>query len=319
MWLWLPMGQSKDTVELTIEPGTSVRGIALALNDAGVTTWTEGLWLWLRLSGRSHRLQAGSYDIARGTSPWQLLKQLEMGEVNDRVLTVPEGYTLAQMRRLIDQTQGLRHDTQGWTDAQLMSALGRPGVAAEGRFFPDSYKYAKGNPDLWIYRRAMQAMDIELDRAWNNRSPDPLLRTPDEALTLASIIEKETGLASDRPYISAVFHNRLRLGMRLQTDPTVIYGMGPAFDGNLKRVHLRTDHPWNTYTRPGLPISPIALPGRASLRAAVQPAANYSALYFVARGDGSSAFSLKLSDHNAAVARYQLQTRKKSAVSGKAQ
>jgi UPF0755 protein len=185
-----------------------------------------------------------------------------------------------------------------------MAQLGRPGVAPEGRFYPDTYSYAKGTSDLAVLQRAMKAMDKQLQQAWEARQPGAALQSPEQALILASIVEKETGKAQDRGQISGVFNNRLRIGMRLQTDPTVIYGLGEAFDGNLRRVHLTTDNPWNTYTRAGLPPTPIAMPGKASLLAAVQPGKT-SAIYFVAKGDGSSHFSATLDEHNRAVNRYQ--------------
>ncbi len=304
-WVFTPMDQRTPVVDLSIEPGTSVRGVAEAVVASGVEVSPRALWLMMRLSGQSRQLRAGSYELTQGTTPWQLLQKLVRGDQSLRALTVVEGWTLTQMRRLIDQADGLRHDTQGLSDDDLMSKLGRAGVPAEGRFFPDTYTYGKGSSDLRIYQRALQAMDRQLARAWQARSADGVLTSPEQALILASIVEKETGRASDRALISSVFHNRLRIGMPLQTDPTVIYGLGERFDGNLKRIHLRTDHPWNTYTRPGLPPTPIALPGKAALWAAVQPAQS-RALYFVARGDGSSQFSDDLAAHNAAVERYQL-------------
>ena len=186
----------------------------------------------------------------------------------------------------------------------IMKVLGRPGLHPEGRFFPDTYTYAKGSSDLALLRRAMRAMDKNLDAVWRQRLPDTPLKTPEQALILASIVEKETGRASDRPMIAGVFANRLRIGMMLQTDPTVIYGLGDAFDGNLHKRDLQTDTPWNTYTRAGLPPTPIAMPGKPALLAAVRPAAG-KALYFVARGDGSSEFSASLEEHNRAVNKYQ--------------
>jgi len=186
----------------------------------------------------------------------------------------------------------------------VMALLGRPGQHPEGRFFPDTYMYARGSSDVAVLRRAMRAMDQRLAAAWAQRSPAAAVKTPDEALILASIVEKETGKAADRALVAAVFNNRLRAGMPLQTDPTVIYGLGPAFDGNLRKKDLQSDTPWNTYVHPGLPPTPIAMPGKASLLAAVRPAAS-QALYFVARGDGSSQFSSNLDEHNRAVNRYQ--------------
>jgi UPF0755 protein len=194
--------------------------------------------------------------------------------------------------------------TADLTSDELMQQLGKPGVPAEGRFFPDTYTYSKGSTDLALLQRAARAMDKKLDAAWAQRNPQSPLETPEQALILASIVEKETGRPSDRPMIAAVFTNRLRIGMRLQTDPTVIYGLGPSFDGNLRRIDLLADTAWNTYTRSGLPPTPIAMPGRAALLAAVQPAPS-NALYFVARGDGSSQFSASLDEHNRAVNKYQ--------------
>ena len=185
-----------------------------------------------------------------------------------------------------------------------MARLGRPGQHPEGRFFPDTYTYSKGSTDFALLQRAMRAMDKKLDAAWASRAADIAIKTPDEALILASIVEKETGKAQDRAEISAVFNNRLRIGMPLQTDPTVIYGLGTRFEGNLRKKDLQTDTPWNTYTRNGLPPTPIAMPGKAALLAAVQPAQSKS-LYFVSRGDGTSQFSGSLEEHNRAVNRYQ--------------
>ena len=304
-WVFAPMAQREAVVDLSIEPGTSVRGVAEAVVASGVDVSPQAFWLLLRLSGKSRQLRAGSYEVTLGTSPWQLMQKLVRGDQSLRTLTVVEGWTLAQMRKWVDQAEGLRHDTLGLSDADLMARLGRAGLSAEGRFFPDTYTYGKDTPDWRIYERALKAMDRQLARAWQARSERSVLLSPEHALILASIVEKETGLASDRAMISSVFHNRLRIGMPLQTDPTVIYGLGSGFDGNLKRIHLRTDHPWNTYTRNGLPPTPIALPGKAALWAAVQPAPS-KALYFVARGDGSSQFSDDLPSHNAAVERYQL-------------
>ena len=229
---------------------------------------------------------------------------LVRGEESLRTMTLVEGWNWRQVRQALARAELLKPDSQGLSDDALMVRLGRPGIAPEGRFYPDTYSYAKNSSDLKVLERALKAMDRQLGKAWAARAPTLALRTPEEALILASIVEKETGKGVDRPMISSVFHNRLRIGMPLQTDPTVIYGLGEAFDGNLKRIHLRTDTPWNTYTRAGLPPTPIAMPGKAALMAAVQPASS-QALYFVARGDGSSHFSNSLEEHNRAVNRYQ--------------
>ena len=202
------------------------------------------------------------------------------------------------------RAEQLKPVTAELSEAELAQQIGKPGLSAEGRFFPDTYTYAKGSTDLALLQRAARAMDKKLAAAWAQRSPQTPLQSPEQALVLASIVEKETGRASDRPMIATVFSNRLRIGMRLQTDPSVIYGLGTRFDGNLRRVDLLTDTPWNTYTRSGLPPTPIAMPGRGALLAAVQPA-NAQALYFVARGDGSSQFSNTLDEHNRAVKKYQ--------------
>jgi len=215
-----------------------------------------------------------------------------------------EGWNFRQVRQALGKAEQLKPDSQAMADEDIMERLGRPLLHPEGRFFPDTYAYAKGSSDLEVLRRAMKAMDRRLDAAWQARAPAIALKTPEEALILASIVEKETGQPSDRAEISAVFHNRLRLGMMLQTDPTVIYGMGTSFDGNLRKQDLRQDTPWNTYTRVGLPPTPISMPGKAALSAAVQPKTS-SALYFVAKGDGNSAFSATLDEHNRAVNRYQ--------------
>jgi UPF0755 protein len=220
------------------------------------------------------------------------------------MLTLVEGWNFTQVRAALLKAELLKPDTRGLAPELIMDMLGKPGVAPEGRFFPDTYMYAKGSSDLALLKRALHAMDKHLDAAWAQRQPGTVLQTPEQALILASIIEKETGRASDRPMISGVFNNRLRMGMLLQTDPTVIYGLGATFDGNLRRSHLKADTPWNTYTRGGLPPTPIAMPGRAALQAAVQPAPT-QALYFVARGDGSSQFSDNLDAHNRAVNKYQ--------------
>jgi UPF0755 protein len=215
-----------------------------------------------------------------------------------------EGWTFTQVRAALKRAELLKPQTQDLTNDAIMVQLGKPGMHPEGRFFPDTYTYAKGSGDLAVLQRALRAMDKKLAAAWAQRVPQSPLQTPEQALILASIVEKETGRPTDRPHIAAVFNNRLRIGMRLQTDPTVIYGLGDKFDGNLRKVDLQTDTPWNTYTRNGLPPTPIAMPGKAALLAAVQPAQS-KALYFVARGDGTSQFSSTLDEHNRAVNKYQ--------------
>ncbi len=293
-----------ETVDLSIEPQTPVRGIAKAVTQAGIDVNSDAVFLFFRLSGQSRALRAGSYEIAQGDTALDLLRKLTRGEESLKAVSLIDGWTFRQFRTALSKADGLKHDTKDLSDEQIMTQLGMPGVAPEGRFFPDTYTYGKGTSELHVMQRAANAMTKQLAAAWGQRQPDIQIKTIDEALILASIVEKETGRESDRTTISRVFHNRLGLGMPLQTDPTVIYGMFDDFDGNLRRADLRTDHPWNTYTRKGLPPTPIAMPGRNALKAAVQPAPS-NALYFVAKGDGSSYFSATLEEHNAAVNRYQ--------------
>ena len=305
-WLHRPMGTGPGgpALELSIEPGTTPRGVAQAVALAGAQVSPDLLAWWFRLSGQDRRLRAGSYEITPEMSPRQLLRMLVRGEESLRTITLIEGWNWRQVRQALAKADQLRAETSGLDDAQLMARLGRPGQSPEGRFYPDTYSYGKGSSDLAVLARALKAMDRQQQLAWDARQSGLPLQSPQEVLILASIIEKETGQGADRPLISAVFHNRLRIGMRLQTDPTVIYGLGESFDGNLRRIHLTTDTPWNTYTRAGLPPTPIAMPGKAALMAAVQPASS-RALYFVAKGDGSSHFSESLDEHNRAVNRYQ--------------
>lgn len=303
-WLHEPLATGAQPLELSIEPGTTPRGVARDVVTAGAQTNAQLLYAWFRLSGQDRQIKAGNYEIPVGTTPRSLLRMLVRGEEALRTLTVVEGWTFRQIRQALAKEDQIKQDTAQLSAEQIMEQLGRPGVHPEGRFFPDTYSYAKGSSDLALLRRALHAMDRKLEAAWALRSPDVPLKSPDEALILASIVEKETGRASDRTQIAGVFANRLRAGMLLQTDPTVIYGLGDKFDGNLRRRDLQADTPWNTYTRPGLPPTPIAMPGKAALLAAVQPAST-RALYFVAKGDGSSHFSPSLEEHNRAVNRYQ--------------
>ena len=304
-WLHAPLDQGgQASLELEIEPGTTPRGVAREVVKAGVRTDARLLYAWFRLSGQDRQIKAGNYEIPAGTTPYTLLQKLARGEETLRALTFVEGWNFRQVRAALAREEGLRHDATVLDDAALMEALGRHGVAPEGRFFPDTYTFAKGSSELALLRRALHAMDRRLEAVWAQRSADSPLKSADEALILASIVEKETGRGADRAQISGVFSNRLRIGMLLQTDPTVIYGLGEKFDGNLRRRDLQTDTPWNTYTRPGLPPTPIAMPGKAALMAAVQPERT-RALYFVARGDGTSHFSATLDEHNRAVNRYQ--------------
>jgi UPF0755 protein len=303
-WVLRPLPMRGATVDLSIEPQTPVRGIAKAIAQAGIDVDSDVVFLFFRLSGQSRALRAGSYEITQGDTALDLLRKLTRGEESLKAISLIDGWTFRQFRAALTKAEGLKHDTKGLSDDEIMAKLGMIGVAPEGRFFPDTYTYGKGTSELHVMQRAANAMTKQLAAAWGQRQPDIQIKTIDEALILASIVEKETGRESDRTTISRVFHNRLAIGMPLQTDPTVIYGMFDSFDGNLRRADLRTDHPWNTYTRKGLPPTPIAMPGRNALKAAVQPAPS-NALYFVAKGDGTSHFSATLDEHNAAVNRYQ--------------
>jgi UPF0755 protein len=312
-WLHLPMGfkpqvsgtsLSPKVLDLSIELGTSPKGVAQAFADVGADVSPSLLVLWFRLSGQDRAIKAGSYEITPEMSPRTALNMLTRGEESLRYVTLVEGWTFKQVKQALAKAEFLKSSTQGMSDEQIMAQLGRPNVHPEGRFYPDTYSYGKGSSDIAVMNRALKAMDLQLTKVWTQKPANSPLSSPDELLILASIVEKETGRASDRPLISSVFHNRIKIGMRLQTDPTVIYGMGDAFDGNLRRADLRTDTPYNTYTRAGLPPTPIAMPGKAALKAALEPAPS-NFLYFVAKGDGNSHFSQSLNEHNNAVNKYQ--------------
>lgn len=303
-WLNQPLPLRTETVEVSIEPGTAPREIAQAWVQAGVQASPRLLYEWFRWSGQSRKIRAGSYEIGAGVTPIALLNKMVRGDETLAVVRLIEGWTFRQFRAELAKAEALKPTTAAMTDEQIMSALGAPGLSPEGRFHPDTYAYSKGSNDIAVLKRAYQAMHKKLDEAWAERTADTPLQTPDDALVLASIVEKETGAVADRARIAGVFANRLRIGMPLQTDPTVIYGLGTTFDGNLRKRDLQTDGPYNTYLRAGLPPTPISMPGKAALLAAVHPEAT-KALYFVSRGDGTSEFSETLADHNRAVNRYQ--------------
>ncbi|WP_411882196.1 endolytic transglycosylase MltG [Polaromonas sp. YR568] len=306
-WLHEPiplrLAPGSQVVDLEIEPGTPASGVAEVIVASGADVPAIFLHAWFRFSGQGRLIKAGSYELAPGTTPQKLLSMLVRGDQALKSVTLVEGWNFNQVRAALQKAEQLSPDTLNLAPEAIMQKLGKPGVHPEGRFFPDTYTYAKGSSDLAVLKRAARAMDKRLDAAWALRNPDTPLKTPDEALILASIVEKETGKPSDRAQIGGVFTNRLRQGMLLQTDPTVIYGLGDKFDGNLRKRDLLADTPYNTYTRAGLPPTPIAMPGRAALLAAVQPAPT-KAIYFVARGDGSSHFSSSLDEHNRAVNKY---------------
>jgi UPF0755 protein len=304
MWTSRPLELAVPVVDLSVEPGMTPREVAQAWVNAGVNTSPDLLYEWFRWSGQARRIRAGSYAVEPGTSPRQLLEKMVQGDEQLESVRLIEGWTFRQFRQTLAQAPHLRPTSARMSDADLMQALGSPGVSPEGRFFPDTYRYSRGVSDLTVLKSAKQAMQQRLEAVWAQRAAGLPLKTADEALVLASIVEKETGRAADRGRIAGVFVNRLRIGMPLQTDPTVIYGLGEAFDGNLRKRDLQADTPWNTYTRRGLPPTPIAMPGLASLRASVRPEVTQD-LYFVARGDGSSVFSPSLDAHNRAVNQYQ--------------
>lgn len=291
-------------IEFSINPGSGVAASAQQMAAAGVPVNPTLFVLLARLTGDAGRIKAGSYELKPNTTPRGLLTQLVRGEFAQEAVTIIEGWSFRQMRQAISSHTRLKHDTVKLTDAELMAKISTEYKNPEGLFFPDTYLFAKGSSEIEIYRRAHQAMLDHLNEAWEKRNKALPYKTPYEALIMASIVEKETGQKSERTMIAGVFVNRLRTGMLLQTDPTVIYGMGDAFVGKIAKKDLLTDTPYNTYTRGGLPPTPISLPGLQSLQAALAPAET-PALYFVSRGDGTSQFSSNLPDHNRAVNRYQ--------------
>ncbi|BDT59056.1 lipoprotein [Massilia varians] len=303
-WAKSPLDTGGKPVEFSIAPGSGVGSAAQQMVKAGVPVNPQLFNILARVTGEAGRIRAGSYELKPDTSPRRLLTQLVRGEFAQEAITIVEGWTFRQMRAAIAAHQRLRHDTVKLSDEELMQKVSSEYKAPEGLFFPDTYLFAKGSSELEIYKKAHQAMMKHLQTAWEGRDPSLPYKTPYEALTMASIIEKETGQKSERNMIAGVFVNRLRTGMMLQTDPTVIYGMGERFVGDIRKKDLQTDTPYNTYMRAGLPPTPIALPGLQSLHAALAPAKT-EALYFVARGDGTSQFSDNLNDHNRAVNQFQ--------------
>jgi len=291
--------------EIEIPPGAGFRTAVAQLERAGIKVRAYQFEALARALGRSRDVKAGNYLIAQPLNPVELLDKLTRGDVTQAEIRLIEGYTFAQFREVLDASPDLRHDTQGLEDAEILKRMQVTESHPEGLFFPDTYLFARGSSDLAVLRRAYRALQRHLKTEWDARLANVPYRTPYEALIMASIIEKETGRAEEREQIGGVLVNRLRIGMRLQVDPTVIYGLGTSFDGNLKKIHLLEDGPYNTYTRAGLPPTPIAMPGLASIRAALRPGQT-NALYYVSRGDGSSQFSRNLGEHNRAVTKYQL-------------
>ena len=297
-------GPHAQPIPLDVKPGASVRAVLAELDARGALADRRGVELQLRVRGWP-QIRSGRYDIPAGASPAEILRQLAEGRVVLEALTVVEGWTFAEMRRVVEEHPGVKVTLSGKEIPVLMSDIGHPGEHPEGRFFPDTYRFAAGTSDRDLYMLAYRKMAEALDSAWKSRAPGLPLADPYQALILASIVEKETGLASERPRIAGVFITRLKRNMRLQTDPTVIYGIGPTYDGNIRERDLRTDTPYNTYTRGGLPPTPIALPSREAIEAVTHPQETGD-IFFVATGagDGSHVFSATLEEHNAAVARY---------------
>jgi len=291
---------------LIVERGDGFDNVLGKLRGLGVDQGSDLEWKALATTMKvAQRLQVGDYGVSSGMTPRNLLERLRNGEVIQRKFTIIEGWNFRDLRKALAADALLKHEIDTLGDAEVMAKLGRGDRFPEGRFLPETYVYTRGTSDLALLDRAAKAMDVALDEAWNARHKDVPLATPDELLTLASIVEKETGVARERPQIAGVFARRMKIGMRLQTDPTVIYGMGSRYDGNIRKSDLTTDTPYNTYTRAGLPPTPIAMPGKQALLAAAQPA-DGTALYFVARGNGAHYFSSTLAEHNAAVRKYQL-------------
>ncbi|WDD93922.1 endolytic transglycosylase MltG [Burkholderia sp. FERM BP-3421] len=307
-WATRPLLLPAAALDVTIKPRSTVRGVALQLQRGGVPVEPRLFVALTRVLGLSSRLKSGNYEFKTGVTPYDVLQKIARGDVNEYVATVIEGWTFKRMRAELDANPALQHASAGLSDADLLRQIGASDAevargSGEGLFFPDTYLFDKGTSDLNIYRRAYRLMQSRVAEAWAMRAPGLPYRSAYDMLTIASIIEKETGHAADRAFVAAVFANRLRIGMPLQTDPTVIYGLGGAYDGHLLKRDLLADTPYNTYTRRGLPPTPIALPGAAALQAAVNPAPT-TALYFVAKGDGTSVFSDTLGDHNKAVDKY---------------
>ena len=304
-WLDAPLGIEGTSQRIDVPRGEPLALTARRLAERGLLTHPSVFTLYARAVGADARIRAGEYDVPAGTTPRGLLALLESGAVVRRSVTVVEGWTFADLRRALERAPGLEQTLAGRDDPDVMEVLGESGLAPEGLFFPDTYLYERGATDLSVLRQARARMQRELDAAWRQRAADVPLEDPYQALILASIVEKETALAAERPRIAGVFTERLRIGMRLQTDPSVIYGLGDAYDGNLRKTDLLSDGPYNTYTRAGLPPTPIALPGQQALMAAVRPDER-DELYFVATGlpDGSHEFSRTLAEHERAVARY---------------
>lgn len=304
----MPVDIKAYPVEVEIPRGAGFRVAIEQLEKAGAPVGRWEFEVMARLLGRERDIKAGNYQFVQPVTPLELLERLTRGDVTLAEVRLIEGWTFAQFRDALDNSPNLRHDTLGMDDQEVLSRVQALEQHPEGLFFPDTYLFSRGASDLQVLRRAYRSMQRHLAAEWAARDASLPYASPYEALTMASIIEKETGRAGERDLIGGVLLNRLRINMRLQVDPTIIYGLGTKFDGNLKKVHLQEDGPYNTYTRAGLPPTPIAMPSLASLRSAMRPGKT-DAMYYVSKGDGSSQFSRTLEEHNRAVARYQLKSR----------
>jgi UPF0755 protein len=301
-----PLSLPSTTFEFDLKPGSSLGSTARELHQSGLLDQEWPFVLFARLSGKAMQLKAGNYELKHPVTPLRLLQIMTKGEFSQRKIRVIEGWTFRQFRSALDDDRYLAHVTSGMSDQEILRKIGAVENHPEGLFFPDTYQFVAGSSDLAILQTAYRTMQQHLQEVWSTREANLPIQTPYQALILASIVEKETGTANDRSMIAGVFVNRLRKNMLLQTDPTVIYGIGEKFDGNLRKRDLLADTPYNTYRRRGLPPTPVSLPGMAALRATLHPAQT-DALYFVARGDGSSQFSSSLVKHNRAVNQYQKQ------------
>jgi len=305
-WIvWVPVDLPSTPYNLTIGANRTLSQVARGLKQSGMVRSRSVMIFLARLNGSERKIKAGLYRFDASVSMWDILQRLRQGQPDQASAMVIEGWTFHQFRALLDRSPDVQHQTRGWSDSQILASVGADVPRAEGMFFPSTYYFTPGSSDLDIYRRAYQTMQRQLEQAWQNRRADLPLTSPYQLLILASLIEKETASSQDRGLVAAVFVNRLKQKMRLQTDPSVIYGMGDAYSGHIGKADLKRDTPYNTYTRDGLTPTPIALPGSASLNAAAHPS-NSNALYFVARGDGRSYFSETLAEHNGAVRKFIL-------------
>ena len=306
-WYWAQdsVAMDEEQIQYVVTPGSGVRAIAQEMNKAGIEVHPDAFVGLARFTGMDKQIKAGAYEARRGDSPRRLLERMARGEMVQARITLVEGWTYQRIRQVLRESPSVKQTLESLSDEELLQRLGSEHPSPEGLFMPDTYVFVPGTSDYEILKLAYGAMQAYLENAWEQRSPGLPLESPYEALILASIVEKETGQSAERARVAGVFTNRLQRGMLLQTDPTVIYGMGDLYQGRIRKRDLQTDTPWNTYTRGGLPPTPIASPGRAAIDAALHPE-SHSYYYFVARGDGTSAFSSNLREHNRAVSKYIL-------------